>query len=189
MAHMLNWPQEAGLLLLNPQDKFAKGDCIAIPPKKAAILEQDGAFSSVYREGETPALGKGLMRRPGKLYLLNMNATELAGWGCPDIEYAGKRGGCFGKISLRVVSPQRFVSAYRGQALPVTASRLLEELIPTLQGIIRREVFALGREPALAAAQLCPRIARAVIDHSADDLEDRGIVIEDMIVEDLFFPN
>ena len=44
MAHMLNWPQEAGLLLLHPQDKFAKGDCIAIPPKKAAILEQDGAF-------------------------------------------------------------------------------------------------------------------------------------------------
>ena len=31
MAHMLNWPQEEGLLLLHPQEKFGKGDCIASP--------------------------------------------------------------------------------------------------------------------------------------------------------------
>ena len=188
MATMLTWPTEPGLLLLHPQDKFSKGDVILIPPKKAAILEQDGCFSAVYREGEKPALGKGWLRHPGKLYLLDLNPTALEGWGCPEIQYGGKRGGCFGKISLRVVSPQRFVSAHRGGQLPVTAKGLTEAIMPTLQAIIRREVFALGKDAPMASAQLCPRIAQAVLEHSADDLEDQGIAMEDMVVEDLFFP-
>ena len=190
MAHMLDWPMGPGvLLLLHPQQQFSRSDAITIPPKKAAILEQDAAFSPVYREGEAPVLGKGLLRRVGKLYLMDLCATPLVGWGCPDIVYGDRRGGCFGKISLRVVSPLRFVEAYRGKDLPLAAERLIEALMPRLQGIIRRETLALGKREAMPAAQLCPLIAQAVIEHSEDDLEDQGLAIEQMVVEDLFFPD
>ena len=190
MSHMLNWPAEEGALLtLHPQEQFSRADVLAIPPKKAAILEQNSLFSPVFREGEAPALGKGLLRKAGRLYLVDLSPTPLLGWGCPDVQYGEKRGGCFGKISLRVVSPLRFVEAYRGQALPVTADGLLGALMPALQGIIRRETLALGRQEAMPAARLCPLIAQAVADHSEEELERQGVAIGQMVVEDLFFPD
>ena len=190
MAHLLNWPPEAGVLLRqHPQEQFSKKDAIAIPPEKAAILEVASAFSPGYREGETPALGKGLLRQPGKLYLLDLSAAPPVSWGCPDIVYGEKRGGCFGKISLRVVSPLRFVKAYRGGTLPVPAAGLTEALMPRLQSLIRQEILALGREAPRPAAQLCPLIAQAVTDQAEAALEEQGVAIDQMVVEDLFFPD
>ncbi len=188
MAKLI-WPESGALLCRHPQTEFGGKDEIEIPPQRAAILVCGGIYSPVYREGETPSLGHGFLRRKGELFLIRMDVTAPLEWGCPDLHCGRRTGGCHGIIRFRVVSPERFLTAYGSAELPLTEDALLDDWIPGLQESLRRQAQILGKEGDRQASELVELLSPAFLEDCSDRLEAKGLTVEELTVEDVFFPD
>ncbi len=188
MAPLLEWTAENGLLTRHEKTSFGRNDSISVPAGKAAVLSRDGEYSDVYREGDRPALGSGLLPKSGTLYMIDMKPTKAISWGFGGVPCGKRICGINGTLRLQVVSPRKFLTAYAAQELPLTADSLAALWIQRLGEAVRSEALRLGRA-GIGAAELPAQIAKATADQLSEELEEKGLSLYELNIEPLFFPD
>ena len=186
MAHELEFPAEEGVLLRHPQTSFGRGDALTVPPGKAAVLYSGGAYSPVYRAGDRPALGAGLKRREGTLYLIDLSPAPAVEWGFGGVRCGSRACGVSGTLRMQVVSPLKFLAAYAAADLPLTGRALAEGWVAPLGDAVRR--CAAGLDD-LRGEALRARLARDIAEEMEEPLEQRGLCLHELAVEMPFFPD
>ena len=182
----VNKPDEAGLLVRHPEEKFGRQDVLSVPVGHEAALVRDGMIS-VYRAGDEPELGSGLFRKPGVLYFVDMQPTDALPWGMGGIACEGRNCGMHGTLRLRVSSSRKFLNAHMGDALPLTAQRMFEGVLESFLGAMRAALAEATRQTPL------PELVRrpsAVVDVAMALLEERleefGLAPEALFIEEIF---
>lgn len=188
MAPMLEWTAGEGLLTRHDKTSFARNDSISVPAGKAAVLERGGDYSEVYREGDQPVLGGGLLPKKGTLYMIDMKPSKAVSWGFGGVQCGTRTCGINGTLRLQVVSPRKFLTAYAAQELPLTADSLAALWIQRLGEAVRSEALRLGRA-GIGAAELPAQIAKATADQLSEELEEKGLSLYELNIEPLFFPD
>lgn len=189
MAEMLEWPQDKAMLIKHPKTVFGRNDSMVVPVGKTVIVVKNSDFSPVYREGDSPVLQKGFFKQQADVYMIDVQASNPLEWGIGDIRFRDKRCGMNGKLTLQVVSVNKFLTKYITHALPLTAETILGELFGSIAELIRRELVLFESGEDISEAALRERLASSVADVSADGLEDYGLAIVNMTIEPLFYPD
>ncbi len=185
---MLEWTTDNGILSRHEKTSFGRHDSISVPAGKAAILSRDGDFSEVYREGDEPTLGSGLLPKKGELYMIDMKPTEAVSWGFGGVQCGDRVCGINGSLRFRVVSPRKFLTAYGSQPLPLTAENLASLWIQRLGDEVRKAAMASG-SARTADAEIPGQVAESVSAALSEDLEEKGLSLDELSVEPLFFPD
>ena len=179
-------PDEKGLLVRHPEEKFGRQDVLSVPVGHEAALVRDGLVS-VYRAGDEPELGSGLFRRPGALYFIDVQSTDALPWGMGGILCEGRSCGMHGTLRLRVGSSRKFLNAHMGEALPLTAQRAFEGVLESCLGAMRAALAEASRQTPLDALVRRPS---AVVDAAMPLLEERleesGLALEALFIEEIF---
>lgn len=188
MASILEWPSEEALLMRHEKTSFNKNDYILVPAGKAVIISRGGDYSEIYREGDKPSLGSGLLRKPADLYLIDTQSSEAVSWGFGGIQCGKRTCGVNGSLKLKVTSPRKFLTSYASQDLPLTAEKLAALWIPKLGDLIRQQIIRL-KSADVSDAEIPFQMSEKITEALTDPMEERGFQLVELTIEPLFFPD
>lgn len=173
--------KESDLIQCFSTMKMRTGDILMIPMGYEAILVVEGAFSELYREGDTLHIQRKLKKKHGQLYVLRMAPTERMEWGIGNVKSGAMEYGLHGSVRLRNASSRKLLDSFIGMQMPLTDEQVFDDMFNALLDAIRA---VSGHLDGLETHEKW--LANEAIHVLDETLESKGLMIDNLSIEPVY---